>query len=297
MPGWGWAMGLSLPVSIIIPCKNEGKNITNTLASIVSARNRTEYEIIVVDDASNDNCCDGLAGRYPVNLFRTSALGSAQARNEGARRAQGEILVFCDGHLFVEDHWLDHLLEPLHSRNLDVICPAIAPADNVDNVGYGQSLTETLGVVWYTEMDRISPVAVGPGACLAVRRGVFQRTQGFESGFQVWGYEDIEFSIKLWLLGYQVWVHPGVKVLHVFRQFHPYRVLLEHVHYNLLRMALLHFSAERVEKVIQLIRTQPGTERVLARSFFSDVMEKRKLYRKLRLYNDDWYFRKFGIPF
>ncbi|MDA8233517.1 MAG: glycosyltransferase [Clostridia bacterium] len=290
-------MGLNSRVSIIIPCKNEGKYIDDTLASLTAAHNRTEYEIIVVDDASEDNCCVGLTDRYPIKLVRTSGVGSAQARNEGAKKAQGEILVFCDGHIFVENHWLDNLLEPLHNRRLDVICPAIAPSDNVANVGYGQSLNETLGVVWYTDMVQISPVAVGPGACLAVRRGVFQRSQGFESGFQVWGYEDIEFSIKLWLLGYQVWVQPGVKVLHVFRQFHPYRVLMEHVNYNLLRMALLHFNEKRVERVIELLKNQPVIEKTLTRSFFSDVMEKRSLYRKLRLYNDDWFFRKFGIPF
>ncbi|MHB8171345.1 MAG: glycosyltransferase family 2 protein [Thermincolia bacterium] len=290
-------MGLNSRVSIIIPCKNEGKYIDNTLASLTAAHNRTEYEIIVVDDASEDNCCVGLTDRYPIRLVRTPGLGSAQARNEGAKKAQGEILVFCDGHIFVEDQWLDNLLEPLHNRRLDAICPAIAPSDNVANTGYGQSLNETLSVVWYTDMSQISPVAVGPGACLAVKRGVFQRVQGFESGFQVWGYEDIEFSIKLWLLGYQVWVHPGVKVLHVFRQFHPYRVLMEHVNYNLLRMALLHFNEKRVERVIELLKNQPVIEKTLTRLFFSDVMEKRSLYRKLRLYNDDWFFRKFGISF
>lgn len=72
---------------------------------------------------------------------------------------------------------------------------------------------------------------------------------GFERGFRVWGREDEEISLKLWLFGYQCCVLPDIKVYHVFRsETQPFPLTWDDINYNLLRMAYSHFNEERIEK-------------------------------------------------
>jgi len=287
-------------VSVIIPAKNEGRNVVNTLESIRAAACSTTYEVVVVDDGSEDGCCQPLAGEArsgALKVIRTPGLGSAKARNLGAAVARGEILVFCDAHIFVEDHWLDRLIEPLQNGTLDAVCPAIAPHDRPSHVSGGFTWDEKLAFTWLPRPAKLSPAPLLPGGCLAVKKSVFFDIEEFERGFLVWGREDEEISLKMWLFGYRLGVHPGVKILHIFRPRHPYRVTWEHVDYNLLRMAYSHFSTGRVARVLELIRHHPNSQMVARRVLESDVIDQRAKYFRRRKRDDDWFFRVFKIPF
>lgn len=287
-------------VSVIIPAKNEGLNVLNTVQSILKAVNTTPYEVVVVDDGSEDGCCRFLAGAPnsgPLRLIKTRGLGSAKARNAGAAVARGGIFIFCDAHIFVEDHWIDRLAEPLLNGALDAVCPSIAPHDRPKDASGGFTWDEKLGFKWLPRPPRLSPVPLLPGGCLAVKKSVFYDVEEFDRGFTVWGREDEEISLKMWLFGYRLGVNPDVKVLHIFRPRHPYRVTWEHVDYNLLRMAYSHFKNERIAKVLDLIRHHPNSHLVSLRVAASDVIDQRQKYFSRRKRDDDWFFRVFRIPF
>lgn len=287
-------------VSIIIPARNEGENVANTVKSMTESLNATPFEIIVVDDGSEDGCCRFLTEKPPsgkIRMIRTSGLGSARARNAGAAMARGEVFIFCDAHIFVEEQWIDKLVEPIGSGLLDAVCPAISPHDRPHDMAGGFTWDERLNFTWLPRPDKISPVPLLPGGCMAVGAGAFAGVEGFERGFMVWGREDEEFSLKMWLFGYRLGVVPDVRVLHIFRQKHPYRVTWEHVDYNLLRMAYSHFSSDRIARVLELIKHHPGSGRVARRVLESDVLDQRKRYFNRRQRNDDWFFNKFRIPF
>lgn len=287
-------------VSVIIPVKNEGVNIFNTVKSMLGAANATPHEVVVVDDGSLDQCCRFLSGRSDagmVRLITTQGLGAALARNAGAAHARGEIFIFCDAHIFVEDYWIDRLIEPLADGRLDAVCPGIAPHDRPNDVAGGFTWDDKLKFTWLPRPPRLSLSPLLPGGCLAVKSRVFFDAGQFDRGLIVWGREDEEISLKMWLFGYRLGVNPGVKVLHVFRERHPYTVTWENVDYNLLRMAYSHFRSERIAKVIELIRDHPGSHRVERRVIESDVLLQRSEYMKKRKRDDDWFFNRFRIPF
>lgn len=287
-------------ISIVIPCKNEGTNILNTVNSILGANNLLPYEVIVVDDASTDGCVEPVRkiNDERLRIFKTTGLGAPQARNYGAAHANGEIFVFCDAHVFVPDKWLDIMLKPLLLHEADVVSPAISPHDNPSNTGYGQKINRKMEVVWYTAPPQgISEIAVSPGGCQAMTRNAFEKVGGYDEGFKVWGYEDIEISIKLWLFGFRLVVEPKVNVLHVFRNTHPYRVEYRHVHYNLIRMAVNHFNFRRYRKTLQLVGDFSWADEVIEDVNLSNSWSQRVRYLNNRKHNDDWYFAKFGINF
>jgi hypothetical protein len=134
-----------------------------------------------------------------------------------------------------------------------------------------------------------------PGGCVAYRKEVFQQIGGFNNGFRVWGLEDLEISFRTWIMGYSCVVNPHVKVLHVFRSAHPYRVTMEDVNYNLIYMAFVHFKAERIAKVLDLVKNYPTFSSVLVSVFFSDVWQQRKVYHQIRKHDDDWFMERFNV--
>lgn len=284
-------------VSIIVPCKNEGDFIQMTVDSIVEAKCDLSYQLLVVDDGSQDGCCDFLKNdKYPVKLLTTPGLGASQARNFGAEKSIGDVLVFCDGHVLVEDNWLDRLVE-CTSRGVDAVSPAIAAIGQRGAVGYGQTWNERLENKWLPRRALGAyAVPLLPGGCMAVRREAFGMTGGFDDGFKVWGHEDEEISLKLWLFGYKLYVHTEVIVQHQFRPRHPYPVKLNQVQYNFLRMIFSHLSSLRISKVLEFYRDKHDFFKVLTDVMLSDVWEQRQKFLNERSRSDAWFFRRFNIP-
>ncbi|MGN7179001.1 glycosyltransferase [Cytobacillus sp. SAFR-174] len=290
-------MSATPQVSIIFPVKNEGANVKSTLDSLFSVKTPIPFEAIVVDDASTDGCCKFIdTYKHKVKLIHTKGIGAARARNLGAEHAKGKYLAFCDAHLEFEHYWLDGLILPLEKGRTDAVAPAIAAIGDSNFIGYGMSLSRNLRIKWNKKKRGLFDTAIIPGGCFIITKKVFNEIGGFEKGFKTWGHEDVELSIRLWLFGYRCSVLPEVRILHLFRKSHPYKVSNEEVSYNLLRMAYSHFNYERIEKCRKLITgVRPS---LIEQQVKQDgVLRQRHKFIKIRKYDDDWYFSKFRIQF
>ncbi|SUV04513.1 polypeptide N-acetylgalactosaminyltransferase [Cytobacillus firmus] len=290
-------MSATPQVSIIFPVKNEGTNVKSTLDSLFSVNSHIPFEAIVVDDASTDGCCSFIdTYKHKVKLIRTKGIGAARARNLGAEQAKGKYLAFCDAHLEFEDYWIDGLIVPLEKRRTDAVAPAIAAIGDPKFIGYGMSLSKNLRIKWNAAKPNLFDTAIISGGCFMISKKTFNGVGGFEQGFRTWGHEDVELSIRLWLFGYKCSVMPSVKILHLFRKSHPYKISNEDVSYNLLRMAYSHFNYVRIEKCKKLIKGLDSS--IIEKQVKNDgVLRQRQSYFKTRKYDDTWFFKKFRIPF
>ncbi|HWQ62380.1 MAG TPA: glycosyltransferase family 2 protein, partial [Negativicutes bacterium] len=198
-------------VSVILPAKNEGPNVKNTLDSFLESADAGNLQIIVVDDSSEDGCCDFMTadGRYAEVLpVRAPGLGSSNARNFGAQFAIGDVLVFADAHVKVPPTWVDGLL-PFLDR-YDCLSPAIKEM-NGETVGYGITVNESYEMSWNGKLsDEPFSAAINPGGFLMIRRDAFFAVGEWQKKFIVWGSEDNELSIRLQLFGYRSAIVPGV---------------------------------------------------------------------------------------
>jgi glycosyltransferase involved in cell wall biosynthesis len=88
-------------ISVIIPCRNAGRWIGQTLRS-VAAQTYPAYEVIVIDDASTDDSIVevGRSG-VPVTLLHVAARNAAKARNAGIEAASGDWIALLDA----DDVW------------------------------------------------------------------------------------------------------------------------------------------------------------------------------------------------
>lgn len=89
-------------ISIIIPTYNSEKTIEETIASI-QQQSFTDYEIIVIDDGSQDNTIKVVKSIVEprLQLFSYENGGVATARNRGIAHATGEFIAFLDA----DDLW------------------------------------------------------------------------------------------------------------------------------------------------------------------------------------------------
>ncbi|MGG4451267.1 glycosyltransferase family 2 protein [Brevibacillus porteri] len=286
-------------ISIIIPVKNEGDNVRSTITSLLNTRTTYPYEVIVVDDASTDNGCHFLQGQgqnEKIKLITTEGIGAAAARNLGVNHARGNYFIFCDAHLSFENFWIDRMMELILTKKADGVAPGIASMTEPHKIGYGQNLNQKLEITWYPKPTGPAPVAILPGGCFLVTREAFMKVGGFDRGFRIWGFEDIEFSIKMWLFGYTCLVQPSVKILHLFRQVHPYTVAHEHIYYNMLRMAYSHFNEQRIEAAKKLVLYANASE-IADDVLTCGAAAQRVRYNTQRKFDDNWFFQKFQIPF
>ncbi len=82
-------------VSVIIPCFNTGRYLTEAIESALAQTYRP-VEVLVVDDGSTDDSA-AIACRYPgVRVIRQPNQGVAIARNRGLSECAGEFVVFTD---------------------------------------------------------------------------------------------------------------------------------------------------------------------------------------------------------
>jgi len=291
-------------VSVIIPAHNEGRNLADTVDCILTHSHAPGLEVVVVDDDSTDGSAARLRRRFcgdeRVRVVRGPGLGVAGSRNLGARESVGDILIFIDGHCYTPPGWVPALTSPLADPGVGMIGPAFASLEH-GNGCLGMGVTwqgPGLGYQWLMQQgDAPYPVPLVTGGCQAFRRTVFETLGRYDSGMTRWGSEDLEMSLRAWLMGYEVLVHPQVVIYHLFRKKFPYHVDSASVIHNRLRLAMLHLSRDRLIRVFNHYRDDPDFSRSLIMLMESDVTERRKEMIKSRIHDDDWYLSRFECSF
>jgi GT2 family glycosyltransferase len=165
----------------------------------------------------------------------------------------------------------------------------------VECTGYGQKWSDaTLAVGWLGQQGSMPyPVPLLCGCFLAFRKEVFAEVGGFDGGMVLWGAEDSEISIRLWLSGYECWVAPQVEVEHVFRAQFPYEVKWEPILHNRLRLAALHLGPRRLQRVVEKLKQYDEFAAASVRLLSGDLGARTLQVRGLRRRDDDWFFGKF----
>ena len=97
-------------VSIITPCYNGARYISETINSVIS-QTYTDWEMLIIDDGSKDNSSEIIKefekSDNRIHYIYQQNAGSAAARNNGIREAKGQYIALLDA----DDIWLPEFLE------------------------------------------------------------------------------------------------------------------------------------------------------------------------------------------
>jgi glycosyltransferase involved in cell wall biosynthesis len=173
-------------ISVVIPTRNEARNIGACLASIPA-----EVELVAVD-ASDDSTPEIIHALRPrqTQIIQSRA-GIAAARQIGAEAASGEWLIFCDADIcFAPDYFLRIAPYLALDAFYGIKLATATHATYARCFTAGQSLSHRMGF----------PAASGSN--MAVRRRILQSVGGFRADLPV--NEDSELFLRLAYHGYHV---------------------------------------------------------------------------------------------
>lgn len=119
-------MKMSLKLSIVVPIFNVEAYLPKCIDSLLHQDLcEEEYEIILVDDGSPDNCsaiCDEYASKHAnIRVIHRKNGGLSAARNSGIEVANGKYVQFVDSDDYLEPNVLKILVEKMEADNLDVL--------------------------------------------------------------------------------------------------------------------------------------------------------------------------------
>lgn len=156
------------------------------------------YEVIVVDDGSTDQTLDWLQNNrdsFPhVRWFEQEHQGPAAARNLGVSQARGETIVFIDSDLVVTDSFLQ-------SHGSALLKGREKWGDRLFT--YGRVINTSNFDNPTAEPYKITDFSAAYFATgnVAIARHWLEKAGLFDTGFQLYGWEDLELGVRLKKLG------------------------------------------------------------------------------------------------
>jgi O-antigen biosynthesis protein len=230
-----WSRSREALVSIIIPSRDKVEVLARCIASLCEKTAYHPYEILIVDTGSEEprtrEYYQTLESSPNIRILSDTArpFNYSRANNHGAREARGELLLFLNNDVEITNPaWLDELAEwaahpPIGIVGAKLLYPdgSIQHAGAVVGLGgfaghpfagcsaFSEGIYGSTG--WYRNFLAVT------GACMFMRREVFEELGGFDEEFLLCG-SDVEIGLRAWKNGYRVMLNPFSELTHYEQQ-------------------------------------------------------------------------------
>lgn len=210
-------------LSIITVNYNGFKDTCELIDSIPFKDN---FEVIVVDNASQNQEAENISKKYPqVKVIKSEKnLGFAGGNNLGIKAAQGKYLFLVNNDTIFKDFNIQPLIDRLDSStNIAIVCPKIRFAWGtypIQFTGYTplSKITVRNQAIGYGEDDQGQydsphPTPYAHGAAMLIKREAVDKVGLMPECFFLY-YEELDWSMMFTRAGFEIWYVPACTVYH-----------------------------------------------------------------------------------
>ena len=199
----------ALRLSVVIPAFNSSASLDASIRAVVRAAGPDD-EIILADDGSTDHCVENLDPDLLAHITVITSptnIGRGPVRNLGAKSATGDVLVFVDSDVAIEQSALERF-RAAFTANPERAAVIGAYDDHPHDTGRVSQYRNLLHHhTHHTHGSFASHFWTGIGA---VRRDVFDEVGGLDTGKWAREIEDVEFGHRIIDAGYAIEVMPDI---------------------------------------------------------------------------------------
>ncbi|MFI5205557.1 MAG: glycosyltransferase family 2 protein [Candidatus Paceibacterales bacterium] len=228
-----------MDVSFIIVNWNTKKLIEQAINSIYKYAKGFTYEIILVDNGSEDGSARMVKTKFPKAKLLQSGenLGFAKGNNLGIKVAKGEFIFLLNSDAYLIDDSIASLVKRAREiPNLGAIAPQILNEDRSiqQSVGYNPDLVRV--IFWMSFIDDLPfgeylrPYHVDhdrfykkehkvdwlTGAAIMVPKKVIGKVGSLDGNIFMYG-EDVDWCMRIKKSGFEIYYSPVSKLVHIGR--------------------------------------------------------------------------------
>ncbi|HEY9075451.1 MAG TPA: glycosyltransferase family 2 protein [Anaerolineaceae bacterium] len=218
-------------VSIIIPTRDNLYYLQRCLSTLLEKTTYLDYQILLMDDHSTaEGVWDyyhSIQEKHPhIRVYSNPGkFNYSGVNNQGASLSQGSLLLFLNNDVeIIDGSWLDEMVRWVLQPGVG-ICGAKLnfPDGTIQHAGvvlgmtghanhlYIGTSTDQPGMFcspdWYRDVSAVT------GACMLIRRDVFEQVGGFDENLPL-VFNDIDLCLRVRRAGYRILYNPAARLIH-----------------------------------------------------------------------------------
>ncbi|CAJ1403881.1 unnamed protein product [Effrenium voratum] len=281
-------------ISVVMTAHNEQQYLKRTLDSIIETTPaEVLVEIILIDDGSQPPL--EVSGYDQVQLRRHERRGLVKSKMEGGNMARGDMIMFLDAHVKPTKGWYKPILRHVNINYKRVVVPLIPILDGdswqINNLAVGVKMMFDwqLRFKWLDDGSDLVPCM--SGGLFGITKRWWHESGEYDYGMNMWGGENIEQSIRIWLCGGEIFVARDSRIGHVFRKEFPYEINSTEIMINKVRAVETWFDDYKA----YFYHAEPNAARLLPA--MGSIEERLALKDRLQCKPFHWFVHKFHQDF
>jgi hypothetical protein len=209
-------------VSIIILNYNAGELLLNCVESVFKT-NYDNFEVIVVDNVSNDNSHKKCKEKFEklILIENKKNYGYCEGNNIGIKNANGEFIVILNPDTIVEKEWLNNFIDAYNKNNDALYQPKIlslyeknilqSTGNMIQLFGFGYAKNK--GILDQHKSEEITEIGYASGTCLFTSKKMLDEI-GLLDPFIFLYHDDLELGLRAAQLGFKSYYVPKSVIYH-----------------------------------------------------------------------------------